>query len=302
MSSTGIGILQVPSEVTEHALIFAHPKDVASFAATCRFARSLVYDSKDQHLWRLLYLAQRFDDPRKSLLHPGSGELRSSYNDWRCELQRRIRATRIVHNIGIASLDERCEALQTFISVIMATPPLSEVPSESKSLSWLSDVVEESDMFRRNYNHWTRSDEETQLLARLRTYVGLSKEDQTGAHSVAMRTAARCFVYDLRNYSAENGYGPFVPDKSGHVNWLHIEAVINVIAMNLKDLEGLWEQTRPPVGLEATRPYTAPGLSKRDPRDWAGVEGHWRRYVCFMDYRSVIFMLYRIFSEANPIM
>ena len=285
MAPAGIHILQVPSEVTEQALIFADPKDVASFAATCKTAYSLVYDSQDQHLWRHMYLAQSFDDPRKTLDPSGSGALRTSYDDWRCELQRRVRAVSITKNINERTLEERCEALQTFMSVIMSTPPPSEVPSESRSLQWLSDVIEQHNIFQRNSSPWTRSDEETQLLARLRTHIGLSKDDQVGAHAVAMRTAARCFVYDLRNYTQENHYGPFIPDSGGRVNWRHIEAVVNVIAMNLKDLEGLWEQTRPPIGLEASRPYSAPGMGKRDPRDWAGVEGHWRRYVCFMDYR-----------------
>lgn len=41
--------------------------------------------------------------------------------------------------------------------------------------------------------------------------------------------------------------------------------------MNLRDLPGIWVNTRPPVGLEATRAYSAPG--PRSPKDWAGVEG-----------------------------
>lgn len=35
----------------------------------------------------------------------------------------------------------------------------------------------------------------------------------------------------------------------------------------------------------AARPYTA--TPPKDPRDWAGVEGTWRRVVCFLDYRDL---------------
>jgi len=39
------------------------------------------------------------------------------------------------------------------------------------------------------------------------------------------------------------------------------------------------------VGLQAIRAYSAPGAAPG--LDWAGVEGTWRRYVCFMDYRDL---------------
>ncbi|EIN13464.1 hypothetical protein PUNSTDRAFT_123480 [Punctularia strigosozonata HHB-11173 SS5] len=161
----------------------------------------------------------------------------------------------------------------------------------------------------------------------------------------AVRVRARCFVYDLRHYTAENNYGPFNAD--GSVNWIHVEAMITVIALNLRDLPDLWRANRPPTGFDAARAYSAPGTAHLAPapaslvlsgtavddgvgagevegksrdkgkgkqswefdsasgggeasgggglvlgarggaRDWAGVGGRWKRFVCFMDYRDL---------------
>ena len=58
----------LPTEVLESILLWCatcgHPFSVASIAQTCRQLRALVYDAKDRHLWRNLYLAV-FDDPRR---------------------------------------------------------------------------------------------------------------------------------------------------------------------------------------------------------------------------------------------
>lgn len=39
-----------------------------------------------------------------------------------------------------------------------------------------------------------------------------------------------------------------------------------------------------PRGPQHLRPYSLP--RPQDPRDWAGVEGHWRRAVGFLDVRA----------------
>jgi len=101
----------------------------------------------------------------------------------------------------------------------------------------------------------------------------------------ALRTRSRCLVYDIRNYRRETHYGPFL--RGGQVNWVHAETIVNVIQMNLMELPDVWVDTRPPVGLEATRTYSVTGAVDRAPGDWACVEGTWRRFVCFLDYRDI---------------
>ena len=112
----------------------------------------------------------------------------------------------------------------------------------------------------------------------------------------AMRTASRCFVYDLRKYKEENEWGPFLKNQVGKVSWVHIDHIIKVVTMNLEDIVQLWSRMRPPAGLTAVRPYSAPGTDKTK-KDWAGVEGNWYRYVCFMDYR-LVFYPFTLFTEV----
>jgi hypothetical protein len=100
-------------------------------------------------------------------------------------------------------------------------------------------------------------------------------------------------------YTKENTYGPFFNKEQGqtfpNVNWPHFEACVNTVTLNALTIDqddhasnsGTNGLIKPPMGLEATRPYSAPRCDRARPDDWAGVEGRWRRLVCFMDYRYV---------------
>ncbi|TDL28888.1 hypothetical protein BD410DRAFT_781447 [Rickenella mellea] len=295
MDINPFNLLQIPVEITELALVLAHPKDVARFAQTCRAARALVYDSRDQHLWRRMFLAHPFDDPRMNSLGSVSPDALSY--DWKSELQRRVSAADIIRKCGDTDPLVRTAALQTLVSVIMNAPPvITDDRSQSKSLSWIMEVIDDGALFRVE-NH---TEEEVQLTARLRCYLGFFDEDKVGRPSAELRTVARCFVYDLRNYSSSNRWGPYIRDNSRRVNWKHVEAIITVVYLNLVHLGGMWQDTRPPLGVEATRAYSAPGSLHRDPRDWAGVEGCWRRYVCFMDYRDLFAFNFSTTTDVGP--
>lgn len=281
-------VFQIPLEVTEHALTFLHPRDVASFSQTCQSAHTVVYCSPDQYLWRELFLSY-FDDPRRS-----QGQIDDcsiSYN-WRHEVQRRVQAELIALNWKKRE-DEIGLALETFITVILEALPAPQPPHkahQSKSLQWITRILRESKTLSEDDTRTVEGDD-LQLSSRLRALFALSlptEIDQgTAEHLAATRTKSRCLVYDLRNYRRDNDYGPFL--RGGRINWVHVEAIVNVIQMNLDELPKLWRHIRPSVGLEKTRAYSAHGCDVRTPEDWAGVEGSWRRYVCFMDYRYVFF-------------
>jgi hypothetical protein len=291
---TMVSLLLVPPEITEHALLHAHPRDVASFAQTCRFARALVYQSGDQHLWRQLFLLLPFDDPRK-LPAITSAEYGCEVQvDWMAELQQRMRASRTISSIETHP-EDLLEALKTLISVVHSAAHVSmDSPSDSQShnLNWLCQVMRDTDIFGSKTCYW--SPDEQQLLAQLYCYIGWRDGMKKECRRYKSRNLARGFVYDLRKYSRLNSYGPFLPDKSGRVNWMHVECIITVIDRNLWDLNGRWEHSRPPRTMNSLRAYSAPGVLKRDKRDWAGVEGTWRRYVCFMDYRYGYITLQRL--------
>jgi hypothetical protein len=278
-----------PSEVTERTLTFCHPYDVAAFSQTSRMANSLVYRGpKDQYLWRQLFLSYPFDDPRKSthaLIDPNY----TVNLDWRAELQRRLVAEAVAFGREDQA-DERKDALETFIYVVQNALPVAAAHERQPSfnLLWVSNVLRESRILDSSCQH-----DERCLRAQLSSYLSLSPQksysdaaSRLGLSSI--RIKSRCFVYDLRNYRPESMYGPYEPGREGNINWVHVEDIINVIWMNLLELP-LWIDTKPNIGLEATRAYSAPGTALgsegRKDEDWAGVEGRWRRYVCFMDYR-----------------
>ena len=56
-----------PSEVIEYIvlLLAEHPLSIAALAQSCRFLRTLIYRTADDHLWRNLFLSM-YDDPRST--------------------------------------------------------------------------------------------------------------------------------------------------------------------------------------------------------------------------------------------
>ncbi|KAF9243751.1 hypothetical protein BU15DRAFT_71875 [Melanogaster broomeanus] len=286
MAPSNLGFLPIPLEITEQALILCHPRDVASFSQTCRKARLLVYNKTDQYIWRQLFLFYPFDDPRKTQ----HGLCEDIDFDWMTELQQRVYAETVAR-AARSTPEELLAALQIFLHVVQSAPPVTRgserVPSPS--LLWVMDVLESTNMLQLPpFPHLHTC----QTLARLRSYLALTlddidDEDGEGKQRMrSMRTRSRCQVYDLSNYNKDNDWGPFMP-KSGEPDWFHVECIMNVISFNLAELPGGPMDARPPCGLEATRAYSAPHATTRSPRDWAGVEGNWRRFVSFMDYRDL---------------
>ena len=319
-------ITTVPPELTERTLALCHFRDVAAFAQTCRRAYALVYRSADQYLWRTLFLRFPFDDPRLAVA--GSGDATGSSGpaglrsaspppphllnddnknnkvDWRAKLQRRVRAERIARRDG-----DRREVVGVLLECIReasaprvtCTTTARGRPSSSHNLSWVTKVLtlEESPWIERflRLEQLESSSPRRDLssdVEKLRAHLALSLDHGAGAEAPeklrVLRRASRAHVYDLRNYAREAHWGPFT-DAGEHVNWSHVNAIVTVTTMNLRDFGVHWpKEFKPQVmveGLEACRPYSAPGSLKRSPHDWAGVEGQWMRIVCFCDYRYV---------------
>ena len=293
-------IFILPSEVAERILVLCHPRDVAAFSQTCHRAHDIVYRPSDLYLWRTLFLAYPFDDPRPttSSEEPGQSSSSPSPNsevDWRTKLQRRVRAERIARRDG-----DRHECLQVVLECIRETAAATREPSHN--LSWVKKVLtlEESpwiESFLRleHLNNATITSALASDVDQLRAHLALSLDHGMGSAEVhekfgVLRRLGRAHIYDLRNYSREAHWGPFT-HAGGRVNWTHVNAIVTVVAMNLRDFGVHWPKEFKPhaivQGLEACRPYSAPGTLNRSPLDWAGVEGQWMRIVCFCDYRCV---------------
>lgn len=267
----------LPSEIIEYMLTLCAPRDVASFAQTCRIAHLLIYKSSDSHLWRQLFLAVPFDDLRSS---PNVASEHSL--DWKSELKDRVAAELTLAGQDISE-NVRDSALDVVLRTIHHAPA---GPMPSKNIAWAERVL--------NPHLTVASGSPSQTCARLLAYMGLSQFDPLDPVLTTrdLRSQSRAYVYNLRHYTPESNFGVFRSQmvinsiRLYEPNWVHVQYCVNVIIMNVLDLESP-EQVFPPRGLEATRAYSAPESDSRDVNDWAGVEGVWRRYVCFMDYRDL---------------
>lgn len=269
-----------------------------SFAQTSRNARRLIYLSDDQYFWRELFLSKPFDDLRKAT--PSlTAQTPSMQPDWKGELQRRVAAEHILAG-GLTGPPLR-DALETLLSAVETALPLSDGPDmeHSENLRWLEGLLRHV-----TFDSDAMSSDERQLLGRLMTYYALtydSPADPTEENAAVrkrlneVRRTSRCFVYDLRRYKEDTLWGPFVRGEKGELrtNWVHMEHVVNVVALKLRELPvlALRLYSKPRAGLSATQAYSAPFAHDRKPHDWAGVTGTWRRFVCFMDYRLVPLIL-----------
>jgi hypothetical protein len=285
MASSTQTVFQIPGEITERTLTFLHPLDVSKFSQTCRSARTLVYGAADQHLWRQLFLAYPFDDPRKAV----NRLTVVPEPDWKAELQRRVRSELIAFDIEHRH-GEQSVAWETFVSAILEAPPV--MPGleyqQSDSLTWVTHILRDSNILDAP-NTWP--DENcNHLISRIQTLLALSlaetEDDSVKERLDALRTRSQYQVYDDRNYRQDNCYGPYL--RGGQTDWAKAEAFVNVVQLNLMALRDVWMDMRPPVGLEATRAYSVAGAADRPPADWACIGGTWRRYTCFLDYRYAL--------------
>ncbi|KAI0317999.1 hypothetical protein OF83DRAFT_1171490 [Amylostereum chailletii] len=270
-------ITTLPPEVVENALALSHPRDVARFAQTCRHHRRLVSNPPDNYLWRSLYLAYPFDDPRK---YSHADHTDNSAFDWSTTLKRRVAAEGLASDIP--NIDRH---LTTVLECIHSAPPvpIAAIRMPSKDIAWATKVLKTlSDV---------PLDGTDPTVAELRAYIAHTFEFGEVLSLRDQRRASRAFIYDLRNNTKECQWGPFL-EGGEEADWLTIQAAITVVTMNLRDFAPQWPTVLQPAslvqGLEATRPYSAPLDPSRLPNDWAGVEGGWMRVVCFCDYRDLI--------------
>ncbi|KAG6329029.1 hypothetical protein ID866_10061 [Astraeus odoratus] len=237
--------------------------------------------------------------------------------DWRSELQRIIRARTVVRNHHACRQGEWREVLETLLHLATTLPPVpfSESECTSRNIKWLLKLLRDGDFFDIDKGmdegyyqdgcgrhqemeqdggemdpNWTRqlnqplTPEESQMLAQLHTLVGLTRQDLTQPQK---RIASRAFVYDLRNCSEANAYGPFMPDGSMYVDWKYMQALEHVYMMLWIEMERE-EDTKECGGVEVDmddnrwgtpsnlllcQSFIPPGMNLDTETDWAGVEG-----------------------------
>ncbi|KIM40988.1 hypothetical protein M413DRAFT_72451 [Hebeloma cylindrosporum] len=284
---------RLPPEIVEEILVYCDPIDVAQVAATCSAMRDIIYGSEDSKLWRELYLAQPFDDPRDCVSQ--GGQPRPHPIPWKSELQRIIRARIVVcseNPWSILKSGELVDILNTFLDMVCYVPPRTlndSIEELSSNLLWVAamlrlgfiDLLEASTLV---------TEGEQQLTARLHTYYGLTKVD--GKRMA--RVKSRAYVYDMRNYHPDNKYGPFLSD--GGVDWVHMQALHHVVSMHMVSLmeDEEFEFAVFPLSLPYTQIVIPREVPDEEKDDWAGVNGVWAVSFCFCDHRDLL-----RFNEGN---
>ncbi|KAG6816407.1 hypothetical protein H0H87_006211 [Tephrocybe sp. NHM501043] len=276
----------LPNEVIEQLLLRLDPIDVARVSQCCRLLRLVLYNPKDQALWRELYLDLPLDDPRNCVSLQGA---RRNDIDWRGLLQRFIRVRTVLCDPSLARPGETLATLQSLLELVTWVPPLVDIDdfhNISLNLAWVVATLRGTSFFEDIEFSRDTGEEERQLAARLHTLFGLTAQDIT----VAGRVRSRAFLYDLRNYCKENLWGPKTVD--GGINWIHIRAIHHVVSMHIVDLQEMeganFEFAIFPMSIQTTQIVLPPELNPDEEEDWAGIMGLWQVSFCFCDHTELL--------------
>ncbi|KAI6014718.1 hypothetical protein BKA83DRAFT_4087848 [Pisolithus microcarpus] len=153
--------------------------------------------------------------------------------------------------------------------------------------------------------------EESQMLARLHTWVGLTRRDVTRPEA---RFASRAYVYNLRNFGYQNAFAPLMLDGTMRADWKCMRALAHAYGMKwiemekeeagdysdrTMDMDTNNEQYSCPLSLPFCQSVIPPGMNLDMESDWAGVEGLWYVGYSFFDHRE--FLIYNYSSQNGPL-
>jgi hypothetical protein len=278
-------IALLPPEIIEQVLLLLDPIEVAMFSQTCNRFYELIHHTRDNHLWRALYLAQPFDDPRHSVT-PRLDRVPPECIDWKGSLQSIIRARTVLTDPSKCRPGERAALLRTLIKLLRGAAPTPSFGGTglSENLVWLVAMLRDGVFLNEDAPGSTPG--EVQMRAYLLTHLGITPNDATNAN----KAAALGFVYDMRNYRYDSSFGPYMTDGSGRINWVHLHAIHRTVAMHLVDLREGEPFVFPliPVSMPYCQSVIPPGLDLNKERDWAGIEGLWHCTFSFIDHRDLL--------------
>ncbi|KAG6835915.1 hypothetical protein H0H93_013375 [Arthromyces matolae] len=263
--------------------------------------RLMLYNPKDQLLWRELYLNLPLDDPRKCISSQGVRR-KDSDIDWRFTVQRFVHARTILYNPELAKPGETLNTLRTLLELVTWVPPMEyQYDSDhlSQNLVWVCASLQGRPFLDDIQTDNDASEEEKQLSARLHTYFGLTGMDMTKEG----RVRSRAYVYDMRNYTPQNEYGPL---NAGSVNWEHIRAIHHVVSMHIIDLQQeenfklhIFPMSLPATQIVLPTPDADGPAEEVEEQDWIGLSGSWKVSFCFCDHRELLRTCLSLYHETD---
>jgi hypothetical protein len=257
---------RIPVELLDRILTLTDPETLSAFSRLSRAYHSYVEDNT--YVWLSLYI-KYFD-------HPRTDQQRSSLH-WKGMVQRRTQALHVA-NACSASEKDTLSALDALIDVAQTAKP---GPSSSQSIAWLEQHIPQTFIWVDVMPEHQHQQPLSQAQAKLQV---LRCERQNGS---ASRLASQMYTYDMRHYRRLSQYGPFIPKRGKgplEINYVHLWHLMNALFHNIYESHAspgdvaLWMSR----GFNATRAMTAPPSPVEG--DWAGVEGDWVRFICWMDY------------------
>ncbi|KAG8732841.1 hypothetical protein FRC11_010610 [Ceratobasidium sp. 423] len=232
---------------------------------------------------------------------------------WRDQVQRRISAEIFLSKLGLSSCASeekiparRSRSIRTLLSILETTPAASSTFTRSRNVAWLGKLLHRSkfstEFFMRHFLHdpdiAQPNTEDRQLTAELQVHF-FAEHKLTLEQAKLSRLNARAYVYNIQNYREEGWHGPWrMTERGMEPNWIHLAACQRVVLENLAQRKIIGHNyPTPPTGPEAVwggsskamvtaRKNNPSRINENGFNDWAGVEGVWRRLVCFMDYRD----------------
>lgn len=338
-------LLELSHELLHCIFTEIEPADLAAVSQSCRALHSYVRSNRLLH--KDLYI-RRYGEPTTLYAE----------QDWENALHRLVKLEKIFDTEDRRTKKEELAFVSEEVNRLVksASTPHDE-KSANKNVDWLRlwflnpDNIDSflcaSSLFSRAGNEMQMqadTEELRQASAKLhclygvpidvvpgRSFLSLIQPDvrlspslctRSQARPLLTHTYARSKVYDLREYTDNTLWGPFMNDGSQRVDWEKLEAVMIVLGFNLRKFTDrsdgrfpmVWKDTwngATPNSYKSLPRISGPSREadndeiykirdlalSLDAQDPYGISGSWMRVVCFLDYND----LYAFnFSERIP--
>ncbi|KAI1415764.1 hypothetical protein F5Y13DRAFT_155252 [Hypoxylon sp. FL1857] len=310
-------LTELPPEIVQHVLGYVDPPDLAWIPRICKSFYHTVKGNAT--LFKLVYL-NNFDTP------PAKANV-----DWEQALKNTVRLQVICRRDSIQDKKDELPFVYDTVKSLLQNAATdtervrSTTHSSSRNATLLSSLFEDvtnqaaflcrSFIYERARQELTTEDyadaqpkPHHQQSAHLHCLYGVP---MLYAHPESHRTRrskmnpfACSKVYDLRQYTENTKWGPFMDDTTDRVDWEKVEAIMVVIGYNLRKHpehyahKNFWKTPFAGTWPGSYKPF--PVVREPDPlelQDPYDVTGTWLRVVCFLDYTD--FFAYNFTSEEQ---
>ncbi|KAH6710998.1 F-box domain-containing protein [Leptodontidium sp. MPI-SDFR-AT-0119] len=340
-------LIALPNEILHNIFRHVDPVDLAHLSTSCRFLNDNI--ASDGQLYRAVY-CQILDEPSKDHL----GDI-----DYEAQLKDLVRYRYILSSS--ASVEEKIIHLpfiETFTTTLLQTA--SPTPQSSNitllkahistsrpSTTNLEAFLSQSQTYNRASLSPTKTHAHThasltplplrQASAKLHVLYGKPLLLPRRTHFQTPYPYAVSMVYDLRNYTEETLWGPYMGDGLATVDWEKLEAVMLVLGHNVESFRNSIGEQMLPRGLvwkegwRGASPYSYTSVDiagvdsddeeeeeeeesdvgrggrgkeeegvkkKEDVEDPYNITGTWMRVVCFLDFHDLF--AYNFTSPTMP--